>query len=912
MPIHHYQGLLRYLLQTSQRLSERFAFLRGNWRLVVFWPLAAVVVGIIGWLALLNSLERELASTERHALEEAAILARGYADQLTRTVEAMDHMLLHIRYEWKLNGRHLDLEASRAEGILPSSVYFNVGIVDRDGIGVFNTLGVSENAQLADRPYFFVQQAADKDELYIGEAAEGRSTRRAVVHFSRRLSSADGSFDGVVRLSVAPEYLTASYDEVTLAKHGMMAVVGTDREIRALRVGGTVSDWHNHAIKRVALFGLPARQTLFASAGGSAKAPGPAWFEDGRNRYVGWHQVAGYPLVAVMALDEATTLAPYRSMRENAMARGIQNTAILALFTLIAMALSLRLAWRKHQLQVIQAAYRIATEEGNEGFYIVRPIHAADGRIADFRIIDCNQTGAEFYATTPDRMIGRSVSDLYASDDELRPVAMHCLAQAVQAGIFEDDFHAPRLSKWFHVRAVRSGSMLAVTLQDVTAEREHVQALERKGNEDALTGMPNRHWLSAFLPQALEHASAQGSTVGVLFVDLDGFKVVNDSAGHEAGDELLKAAARRIRLAVRPGDHVVRIGGDEFVVITENLAGKGAAAPIAQRILGAFGENFRITKGIFSVGASIGISVYPDDGMDAKTLLNHADIAMYSAKTAGKHDYRFFDARFYDAIRARHSREAELRHAVDQDQFVMYYQPRVDISTGVTCSMEALVRWAHPNRGIVEPVEFVPLAEESGLIVQLGELVIDKVCAQLAFWLSRGQELVPVSINVSARQFNEARVAERLSEALQRHQVPAHLVEIELTESSMTGDCQEVSEALKAIQAMGINLAVDDFGTGYSSLSQLQRLDFDVLKVDRAFTAELEATREGAVFFNAIITMAHALGMRVVAEGVETMEQVRKLKELQCDEVQGFFISTPLPPSESQPILPKRLFSWVN
>jgi EAL domain-containing protein (putative c-di-GMP-specific phosphodiesterase class I) len=238
----------------------------------------------------------------------------------------------------------------------------------------------------------------------------------------------------------------------------------------------------------------------------------------------------------------------------------------------------------------------------------------------------------------------------------------------------------------------------------------------------------------------------------------------------------------------------------------------------------------------------------------------------------------------------------------------MYYQPRVDILTGTTSSMEALVRWEHPTKGLLGPLDFIPLAEETGLILSLGELVIDKVCAQLADWEKTGQELVPVSINVSPRQFNEVDVAKILSASIAHHNIDAKLVEVELTESSVMGDSSDVSRTLMALRRMGIKLLVDDFGTGYSSLSQLQRLDFDVLKVDRAFTAEVDRTEKGHVFFKAIITMAHALGMRVVAEGVENENQIKILKSLHCDEIQGFYISKPLPPSETQPVLPKWFF----
>jgi predicted signal transduction protein with EAL and GGDEF domain len=367
-------------------------------------------------------------------------------------------------------------------------------------------------------------------------------------------------------------------------------------------------------------------------------------------------------------------------------------------------------------------------------------------------------------------------------------------------------------------------------------------------------------------------------------------------------------AAQRLQEAIRPHDKVVRFGGDEFVVIVEKVAHRIDAAHVAERVQHAFGQPFRLGQGSHSVGTSIGIALFPTDAQDATTLLERADIAMYSLKMNGKHGYQFYKSKFYSALRGRLDKEAELRNAVARDEFVMYYQPRVDIVTGLTLSLEALVRWQHPSKGLLEPREFIAIAEESGLIVGIGELVIDKVCAQLAIWAKQGTELVPVSINVSLRQFGNADVADLLFSALARHNVPACLVELEITESSMMAEGMVVSMMLGCLQQKGVKILVDDFGTGYSSLSQLQRLDFDVLKVDQSFTAALDKSDESKVFFTAIVTMAHALGMRVVAEGVETLSQIKILKSLGCDEIQGFYISRPLPPGEEQPILPKWFF----
>ncbi|MDB5728566.1 MAG: hypothetical protein JWQ00_1771, partial [Noviherbaspirillum sp.] len=525
-------------------------------------------------------------------------------------------------------------------------------------------------------------------------------------------------------------------------------------------------------------------------------------------------------------------------------------------------------------------------------------------------IIDSNHRGAQFLRQRREELIGKRISMLYEGARPERLLQM--LREAIATRSYESDIEVPGESpfaaRWVHVRIVRADGDLAVTLRDISEAKAHVEELVRQSNEDALTHLPNRHWVQRYLPEAIRHAAANGTMMALLFVDLDGFKMVNDTAGHAAGDEVLRTAARRLQDAVRPHDQVARLGGDEFVVILEQLVHTSDAAHVADRILQSFGQSFRIAHGVHSLGASIGISLFPSDGTDSETLMRNADVAMYSVKTSGKGNYHFFDQKFYDALRMRLQREAELRHAIEHDEFIIYYQPRVELSTGVTSSMESLVRWMHPTRGLQPPLDFIPLAEESGLILSLGELVINKVCMQLVCWKQHGARLVPVSINVSARQFREVDIAAILKGAFERHRIDPALVEVEVTESSMMGSASDVSATLSAIRRLGVKLLVDDFGTGYSSLSQLQGLDFDVLKVDRAFTVEIERSEKGSVFFKAIITMAHALGMRVVAEGVENEAQMKILASLRCDEIQGFYISKPLPPSETQPVLPNRIF----
>ena len=867
-----------------------------KWRIWGPWLGAGLLISAVSWTILLVALDNDRRKADSGAIAEAAILARGYADQVTRTMDALDQSLLHVRYEWELSKGTLELATMVEEGMFPPTTISYLAIADRAGRIRTGTLPANSSLSLHDRPYFIAQRAARYDQLYIGQPAVGRASKRRVLQFSRRLVDAQGEFDGVVVMSVTPAYFTAHFDVATFGQNGYLGIVGVDHVVRASRIGQPEQSEQAQ--------GWTAVPQLVAP-GGSALFDGARWFTDKRTRYVGWQKVPGYPLFALTGLDQEVTLAPYWSARADTLRRAWLTTLGFAAVTLGGIAFSLRLAWRKEQIKLIHATYRMATEGSSEGFFILGALTNVHGGIDDFEVIDCNQNGAEFCRQRREAIIGRRFSSLYREDTHDR--IMRALQQAMNVGQFEGEleFRGGKADHagWIHLKAARSNSNLAVTLRDISDTKAHVEELEHRSNHDALTGLPNRHWLQWYLPRAIAHATDNNAGLALLFIDLDGFKYVNDTMGHAAGDELLRHAAQRLQDAVRPHDNVVRIGGDEFVVILENDVLEADAGHVAARVLAAFKPQFKLLQGSHSVGASIGISLSPRDGIDAAALLQNADIAMYSVKTSGKGDYRFYDLRFFDELRARLEREGELRQAVDNDEFVMYYQARVDVVTRAPTSFEALVRWQHPSRGIVEPREFIPLAEETGLILRLGELVIQKVCAQLALWSSNGDEVLPVSVNVSSRQFNETDISSIFSAAILRYALDPNLLEIELTESSMVGRSADVIESVAAIRDLGIKLLIDDFGTGYSSLAQLQLLDFDILKIDQAFTGRLEKTEQGKILFTAIITMAHALGMRVVAEGVETANQIAILRALRCDEMQGFYISMPLPATERQQVL---------
>jgi diguanylate cyclase (GGDEF)-like protein len=871
--------------------------LRQHWRSIAAWPVAAVVVGAVGWSVLASNLNSTLAQQRQEALLDAENLAQGYALTLSRTFDLIDQVILHVKFEREILGPKLFLESISDKGLFPDSSFFRVSITDSAGYVITSNIHRSPRKSLyvGDRPYFSEHQSSAQEKLVFGAPVIGRTTGREVLQLSRRLVDAKGAFNGIVQVSTQSKYFTMSYDGTVLQRHGLLAVVGTDGVLRSNRVGQSA---------------LSALQPIFAKIPKFDTPSGSAWmnsvsFKDKRSRFSGWAAVDKYPLFAVVGLDEAEFLAPYYTRRTAALQIATALTVAMGLATLVGMMLSLRLAQRKHELDQTRGTYRLATEGGHDGFYTARALFDVDGAVCDFQILDCNIQGADFFRRRPEQVIGARLSSFV--DGRHGQLLRSGLVRAMEEGVYQGEAEGSSPGALgpicFEMKAVRVDGDLAVTLRDVSDAKAHVAELVRRGNEDVLTALPNRHWLESYLPAAIQLAAANTQRIAILFIDLDGFKAVNDSFGHAAGDELLRKAGQRLKLAVRPHDKVVRFGGDEFIVIVEAIHERDDAAHVAERILRAFRDPFLLQQGPQSVGTSIGISLYPEDGQEPEGLLKSADVAMYSVKTSGKRNYRFYDQKFYEAMREKQTLENELRVALERDEFVVYYQPRVHIRSQATASIEALVRWAHPTRGMVEPVDFISLAEETGLIHAIGELVFDKVCGQMALWAQGGTPLIPVSINVSFRQFSETDLLKVVTAAVAKHQLSASLIEIELTESSMMGDSPAISATLAAFQRMGIKLLIDDFGTGYSSLSQLQKLDFDVLKVDRAFTAQLHEGPQGCALFSAIITMAHALGMTVVAEGVETEAQHKILAGLNCDEVQGFYIGRPAPPGAHQPIV---------
>ncbi|WP_238482484.1 bifunctional diguanylate cyclase/phosphodiesterase [Noviherbaspirillum aridicola] len=850
------------------------------------WLAIAFILIAVLWIATEARLSNERAAAMERGAMRAAALSDAYSEQISRTLDEIDRTTLLLRTLWQEKQGELNLAAYYRNGIFPSN-FFNASVATRDGNVTASTFGLPNPLNFADRDWFRAHRADRKLGLLISPQEVGPRSGRPIIRFSRRLETLTGEFDGATWVTVEPPYLTTFYGAGQLNPGEFISIRLWNGSVLATRVGQ--QDGKRPIFYRA--------NPVFSTTEGVLNEPGNK-FVDGAERLVAWQKSARYPVVAIVGLKTDEILGAYRASAADWRLAASLVTVLLAAVAVVGMWFSRKLGERKRQAEDTKETYRLAVDAAQEGFYMLRPIMDGTGYALDFRIEDCNERAAAFAGMQRTDMLGLVLSK--ALPVEYQRDTLRILRNVMETGFLEEEFRVPALKgrqpAWLYRRFMRSAGGIAMVVRDISSSKAHEQELVQLANTDALTGLPNRHWLVNYLPLALARAGNAMKQLAVLFIDLDDFKNINDTLGHDAGDELLNEVALRLRQTIRASDHAVRLGGDEFTVVLEHLEGASDVSRVADQIIKSLGAPFTV-KGISGqrIHASIGISTYPHNGRDGETLLKHADVAMYAAKSAGKGRYHFYHPNLSESLITRLSREHAVRHAVENDEFVVYFQPRYGVQSGRMSSMEALVRWQHPERGLLYPGEFIDVAEDTGLIVRLGELVIEKVCAQLAAWKRMGLHVSPVSVNVSPHQLKVGNVSSYLAACLRRHDVEARLVEVELTESAVIDQSRGVIRELQELRELGVKLMVDDFGTGHSSLAQLHRLDVDVLKVDKAFTDALTSGTEGQVLFQAIVSMASALDMCVVAEGVETPEQLSMLRKLNCDEVQGFLFSPAVP-----------------
>lgn len=569
------------------------------------------------------------------------------------------------------------------------------------------------------------------------------------------------------------------------------------------------------------------------------------------------------------------------------------------------------------------------------------------------KLVQVNPVCAQMFGYTVDEMVGMSGRELYPSDEIYETIGRDAgptlsagepfwtelemmrkdgstflcrmSAKAInperpQAGtiwIMEDVTEWREAEEALHVakdeleqRVLERTNELTIANEQLQKEIfERIQAEQRiwhVAHHDSLTGLPNRALLHDRLDQALAQAQRDQHHVGVVFLDLDRFKSINDSLGHAVGDELLKKVAARLSRVVRTVDTVSRLGGDEFIIVLRELNGTSDAILVVEKILRALALPVAVQGHELRITPSIGISLYPDDGTEALQLMKNADTAMYSAKARGRNNFQFFTTRMNEETTHFFRIESQLRQALDAGELRLAFQPQIDMSAGTICGMEALVRWQHPLQGLLSPGEFVHVAEETGLILPLGEWVLGEALRQNRRWQEAGRRPIPMSVNLSPRQFRQRRLAQQIGQLLSDAGQPPHLLELEITESSLMHDVDEALDTLHELSAMGVRLAIDDFGIGYSSLNYLKRFPVDRLKIDRSFVNDLGVDWDDAAIVSAIISLAKALNLETLAEGVETEGQMQMLLNYGCNRFQGYFFSTPLSAAEASDFFDQR------
>ena len=539
---------------------------------------------------------------------------------------------------------------------------------------------------------------------------------------------------------------------------------------------------------------------------------------------------------------------------------------------------------------------------------------------AEMRIVDVNPAFERTTGYSREEVLGKNLR-LFSFSEHDNDFFRAFWDQLTRTGSWEGEIHDRRKSgevypKWMSVTTISDSagdiSHYVANFRDISEIKATEKRLEHLAHYDTLTDLPNRSLLIVRLEQALSLAHRNHWTLAVIFIDLDHFKEVNDSLGHSTGDRLLTEVGKRLLHCVRESDTVARLGGDEFVIVLDNVANPGVVSEILGKLKDTLGRPVCLDGYELFVTASMGISLFPGDGQDAEVLLRNADSAMYHVKKEGRNHWGFYSERMNEQSRRRLQLTSGLRHAIEKNQFSLVYQPQLALATRSVCGAEALVRWEHPELGMISPLEFIPLAEDTGIIEEIGEWVLHEVCRRIVAWCDKGLCLPRISVNVSARQFNSTNFIECVEQLVQEHRLAPGCLDLEITESLLVRTDARLLNDMQRLCDIGVVFSVDDFGTGYSSLSYLKRFPISMIKADRSFVRDIPDDRDDIEITAAIISMSHKLNIRVIAEGVETLQQLAFLSEQGCDEIQGYLCSRPLSKAAFEAFIKKPELSFLQ
>jgi diguanylate cyclase (GGDEF)-like protein/PAS domain S-box-containing protein len=866
----------------------------------------AVIVGI--WCGVVYLAGEAHTRAYDDGVRQADNLVRVFEAYLARVLGAADGALSTLRDTYERDPERFDITRPLGGMQFQNNIVMQFGVIGADGLAKLSSvrsIRPDERVNESDRDYFKFHANSASDELYVGAPVVGRVTGKLIFHLTRRLTKPDGSFGGVILATIDILELQKFYGSIDVGPGGAISLFGFDSVVRAhYSRDPAANNVVGHSAPQSRMFAL-YRQSPAGIYWNFENTRPP--FENVR-RMVAYRVVQGFPLIAVVALAEedmfrqATLAAQRYDLIALALTACIMGAIMIGaarqaklLATVAALEQSKRsLEQSKQSLEQTNLRFHAALENMPHGLCMFDK---------DQILIVCNERYSEMYGLTPDhtkpgttlRAILEARAAIGNSPRDAEAYLAQCLHKVSRGNVSyaEDELRDGRMFAINH-QPMPDGGWVAIH-QEITERKRAESQITYMARHDSLTGVANRTVLIEKVEETLRGLQRRGGTFALFILDLDLFKTINDALGHPVGDELLKTVAVRLSACVRDTDILARLGGDEFAIVAQ-LEGdhREAACAIATTLLEAVAAPFEVDGHQIDIGTSVGIALAPEHGTDAGRLLKNADLALYKAKSDGRNSYRFFEDAMGIEVCTRRALHSDLRHALDNREFELHYQPIVDIKSMDTASVEALIRWRHPQRGMIAPGDFISVAEETSLINPIGEWVLGKACSDAVGWPPH----VKVSVNLSPIQFRKLSPIDLFRRALAGSGLPPERLEVEITESVLLQGSKENIEALHELRLMGISIVLDDFGTGYSSLSYLRMFPFDKIKIDRSFVHELSRNDDCAAIVTAVASLGRSMEIATVAEGIETKDQLLLVRAAGCTHAQGYLFGRPCAAAE--------------
>jgi diguanylate cyclase (GGDEF)-like protein/PAS domain S-box-containing protein len=852
-------------------------------------PAGSAAIALIGlllsagiWGYTVSHARDEATTAIANEVERNENLSLALGEQTLRIVRNIDQLLLIIKDQVEQNGSSPSVSRLIAGKIIDSDIYTFAGVTNAKG-DVVASAQPTPPTNLGNLDYFQEQLHNTDRHLLISKPRIGRFTGRRVILFSRRIDQPDGAFGGVVIIGIDPRVFTQLYEKPRLNPSAVIALLKNDGIILARRIG-----LYSAAETEIQNTDLLARMHDAPGSGFSIKTT-----LAGAPRFVSASVLADYNLTLTIGTVESEVLANARRQGRELYIEAVLETAFVWLFCGILAVILMR--QRRSEMHI-----------RNQAALLDKARDAIIVRTLKHKIVYWNKGAERLYGWSAEEAIGQQISALLTGDSQ---ASDHATDAVLKDGEWRGEVEQRHKNGSLftvegHWTLVSGDAREPQSIFEINTNISNRKIAERKihylAYYDSITGLPNRLYLQDRLASALERSSRNNRPGALLLIDLDNFKTLNDTLGHDKGDLLLQEVASRLQANARRVDTVARLGGDEFVMMLEDLADQEQTAgsqvhTVGEKILLALSQPYDINGALYHTSASIGLTLFYNNQDQVNDLLKRADMAMYQAKAAGRNTMRFFSPAMQAAVTRRAMLETDLRDGLSRNEFLLHYQPQI-AGEGQITGAEALVRWQHPQHGLVPPSEFIPLAEDSGLIFPLGLWVLNTACRQLALWAADTRSAaLSISVNVSARQFQHPHFVDILLEVLQQTGANPHLLKLELTESLFVTDMEIATAKMNTLRAQGVEFSLDDFGTGYSSLSYLKRLPLKQLKIDQSFVRDVLTDSNDAAIAIMIVALARSLGLEVIAEGVESIEQRQFLLEHGCPLYQGYLFSRPVP-----------------